>query len=155
YYDNPQPYVNAIYSRLASDIARTGARFLYASANLEETGICRQDGASLGVDGVGIGFFPMEDVELLTDLRKQRKCILHNLPAYIRGKRLFAYVGAANSEYYTKTFPYIVDLLAQAQDRLTDCMILLQQHPRALQEGDYDGRLVDTNGHLPIMRSPL
>ncbi len=155
YYDNPQSYVNSIYSKLAGDIAKTGARFLFANAALEESGVRDEHQLPIPATGIGIGFFPMEDVASLQQAKWEREAILNKLPEDWRKRRLFIYVGAANEEYYQSTFPHIMALLAQTQEALADCLILLQQHPRAQQEGDRDGQLVDANTHLPIKRSPL
>ncbi|HEY5260149.1 MAG TPA: hypothetical protein VIJ46_05815, partial [Rhabdochlamydiaceae bacterium] len=63
-----------------------------------------------------------------------------------RGQKIAVYMGGANEVYFDHAFPHFLDILPPKgeTDPLAQTTIVIQQHPRAVTEGNRDGKLLET-----------
>ncbi|MDB6081453.1 MAG: hypothetical protein JWO53_725 [Chlamydiia bacterium] len=155
YYDNSEAFVPGGYSETAAQIMKLADSILFANSNFAQNGekILESPEKELKLEGIqriGLGYFPLDEATVLRKARfsdakvKGREAFLkeHNIT---NPKQILAvYSGGANSEYFTKAFPQFCEILRNSQkiQDLSSLTIIFQQHPRALQEGDPDGKLL-------------
>ena len=132
YYDNPEEFVPGGYSETANKIRALADKTLFANANLatEERDI-------------GIGYSPvLNDVLEIRKMREtsDRAAFLNAHGIKDTGQKIIVYFGGANETYYDQAFPHFLDLLKEWD--FSNTVLIHQQHPRALKEGNRDGNLL-------------
>jgi hypothetical protein len=124
YYDNPESFVPGGYSVVAQSAIALGRpkEILFANKNLafDEVEVCK------GLDGikrVGLGFYSMEQIEMLRMMRADRK----------KEGRVFIYLGGSetNTEYMDKAFPAFLDMIQKMSFEKVPTTILFRGHPRS------------------------
>ncbi len=129
YYDNPEEFVPGGYSETANKIRAIADRTLFANANL-----------ATGEKDIGIGYSPV--VNDVLEIRKMRET--SDRTAFLKkheiedtGQKIIVYFEGANETHYTQAFPHFLDLLKEWD--FSNTVLVFQQHPRALKEGNRDG----------------
>lgn len=159
YYDNPQSYVSEEYNQLAQELIEQVSIVFFANVHHADTGIFGPTkNVSIDISGktrIGIGFYSKKDAEAIVDIKKNqkrrekiRRDFFHRHHIEDKNQSVYVYVGGANSIYYREAFPFFIkmleDLALQSNSVLENKVIVLQQHPRAIQEGNQDGRILKT-----------
>ncbi len=123
YYDNPETAVPGGYSEVAESAILLGKpkEILFANKNLacESIGICR---GLEGVKRIGLGFYSLEQVEMLKMMRKDRE-----------KSRVFIYLGGSetNTEYMDKAFPAFVKMIQKMSFEEEEATLYFRGHPRS------------------------
>lgn len=139
YYDNPEAFVPGGYSATAAKVLLKSQAVLFANAKLADGPLYSAPDVPLDLNGktkIGVGYANLKDVEELREKRSGRSS--NNTD------KLAVYFGGANDVYYDQAFPRFLSILMDAsksQD-LSSLTILIQQHPRAVLEGNRDGLLL-------------
>lgn len=156
YYDNPEPFVPGGYSRLASKMIALAQYVLFANSSLERKVLLKREvleespGLDIDLSHVGtfgVGFQSIKEAESIKKIRREegqriRLDFLERHRIKEQGQRIFVYVGGANETYYFEAFPHFVRMIKSLFDRsdesLKNTIFILQQHPRAESEGNFD-----------------
>ncbi len=157
YYDNPESYVPGGYSETAAKVMAQAQVVLFANANLAKSPIYSQPGIPLDLAGmrcVGLGNSSLpQEVAKLKEARSsekesgaQRAEFLRKHGIEDRGQKIAFYMGGANEVYFNHALPHFLDILPlkRETDPLAQTTIFIQQHPRAVTEGNKDGKLIET-----------
>ncbi|MEI8300221.1 MAG: hypothetical protein WCG10_01230 [Chlamydiota bacterium] len=148
YYDNPEAYVPGEYSKVFEEVVKTRPYgVVFANKNLSEETLYGNAKEPLDIDPfdkLGLGLALMEDVEQLDALADNKSELRHKLFEKLgiqdEKQKLLVYLGGSNSMYFSHAFPFF---LRSIEDNLSypffdNVLLLLQQHPRAKQEGSMD-----------------
>jgi hypothetical protein len=165
YYDNSESYVPGEYSKCFEQLLRANPHgVLFANKLLVDQTLFGEEKHPLGssdIHKVGLGFYPLEDVMVIESLIKQKEVLREKLFSKLGIKdekqKVLAYLGGANSVYFDQAFPFFLKALEENRTDpfFENILLLLQQHPRAKQEGT-DLYLLFSQG-LPfqVFASPL
>ncbi len=149
YYDNPESFVPGGYSQTAAKVLQKAQVIFFANAKLAEGAIYSEPSCAIDVMGkqrFGIGYANLNDSEEILKNRKSE--VRKNLRSSLlpsSATTLAVYFGGANEVYYEQAFPRFLAIVQQAAKTrdLSYLTIILQQHPRALLEGNRDGILLE------------
>lgn len=145
YYDNPDPYVPGEYSKCFESLLKTrpdGA--IFANKALCTEPLFGEDRRVLDchrLNKIGLGFYPLEDVIAIESLAekkdKLRKKLFDELGIKDEKQKILTYLGGANTVYFDKAFPFFLKALEDnaGDPFFENVLLVLQQHPRAKQEG--------------------
>ncbi len=126
YYDNPEVFVPGGYSeKMAQVLSSPCDGVIFASLLLVDKPIGDVDLTKK--KRVGLGYYPLDDVEKIVKARAGREK---------NAKLTLLYIGGANQYYYDKVIPHFAELLCMGE--FENMTILFQQHPRAKIEGNVD-----------------
>lgn len=164
YYDNPQPFVNSCYSQLLEGLVKerpTGV--IFANQNLARSPILLSQNEQIefsDVEKIGIGFTPLNELDKLQELQKEKKSIRKKLFQKLKmhdvNQKVFLYLGGASSSYFQKGFPLFMQQISDQKNKsfFENNLLLLQQHPRAISQGNADANYI-VNHKTPCFLSPL
>ncbi|GAB4230722.1 MAG: hypothetical protein Tsb0021_08850 [Chlamydiales bacterium] len=152
YYDNPECYVPGGYSDLAEKMIEEIQTVLCANRLLPSIGLKGKNALPMEISNInliGLGFYPIRQAEEIRESRAHQDQIEEIKSALFRRcdipeaeQRIFTYIGGCNEVYFDKAFPHflnsLTELVAREDPSLNQTIILLQQHPRAKKEGDWD-----------------
>jgi hypothetical protein len=165
YYDNPEPYVLGEYSKRFESLLKTRPDgVLFASKTLPSETLFGEDRRVLDchqLHKVGLGFYDLEDVLTIQALVKKkqelREKLFYQLGIKDEKQKILTYLGGANSAYFDKAFPFFLKALEDsARDPFFEnILLLLQQHPRAKQEGLDLYALLSQGLPFQVFSSPL
>lgn len=156
YYDNPESYVPGGYSETAAKVMDQAQVILFANANLAKSLIYSQPGVAMNLSdkrcvGLGNSSLPQEVAKLKEaraiekETGAQRAEFLRKHGIEDRGQRIAVYMGGANDVYFDYALPHFLNILPSKgeTDPLAQTTIFIQQHPRAVIEGNKDGKLLE------------
>ncbi len=148
YYDNPEAYVPGEYSKVFEEVVKTRPYgVIFSNKHLSEETLYGNGKEPLQMDRLdklGLGLILMEDTERVIALSNNKKALRQKLFEKLgiedEKQKLLVYLGGCNSMYFCHAFPFF---LRSIEDNLTypffdNVLLLLQQHPRAKQEGAID-----------------
>lgn len=148
YYDNRERFVGGGFSDAASKVCLLADAILFANSTHVQNLPFSSPGKVMNIQNkelIGLGYFSMEEIENLKKMREQdgvkvRKAFFKSQGIEDKCQNIAVYFGGANSLYYTEAFPLFCELLQKSFEHhdFSNTIILLQQHPRAKQEGDLD-----------------
>lgn len=149
YYDNPESQVPGAYLENTRKIAEVADFVLFANSNLANEGPLPFIPPE---KRFGLGFYPMGEIDGIIRDRsmyqeERRALFLQEQGIEDKGQPLVFYFGGANSDYYEKAAPAFASFIGSNK-----ATFVLQQHPRAMKEGDRDGTLLVEKG---VIRSAL
>ena len=125
YYENPEVYVPGGYSDLAQSAVTLGRpeEVLFANKNLAKKGVSVCKGLER-VRKIGLGYYPMHDVEVLKKLRAEKK---------VEASRVFVYLGGAeaNTDYFDKALPAFIEMLSKISFLESPTTLIFRKHPRS------------------------
>ncbi len=125
YYENPEVFVPGGYSELAQAAVTLGkpAEILFANRNLaaSDVDVCQ------GIDDVrkiGLGYYPMQEIETLRKLRADKK---------IEDEKVIVYLGGAevNSDYFCEALPAFIDMMSKISLEDSPTTLIFRKHPRS------------------------
>ncbi len=125
YYENPEIFVPGGYSELAQAAVSIGKprEIAFANKNLakEEISVC--EGLE-GVKKLGLGYYPMHDIEILKKLRTER---------VVDEKRSWIYLAGAeiNIDYINKALPSFIKMLSEISFEENPTTLVFRKHPRS------------------------
>jgi len=159
YYDNPEPYVPGGYSDAAAQVIAASEGVIFANAHLAQEDVFYAPHAPIDFSHkprIGLGYYPVEQAEVLEQQRLQQKVALrqqffsqHGLKD--TGQKVVIYFGGNNEVYFQKAFPAFLNML---QGELSSYVFIVQQHPGAKKE-NRDGRLQGDWQHTRNAGDPL
>lgn len=143
YYDNPEPFVPGGYSQEVAKAMPHAQVVLFANKQLVGKTLYQSSGEKINLDGkklIGLGYYPLKDVEKIKKLRGERAdkrgAFLAQHGLKDTGQKIVVYFGGANEEYYTRAFPAFCNILTSLSSKdIENVLFVIQQHPRA---GDRD-----------------
>jgi hypothetical protein len=148
YYDNPEAYVPGAYSKVFEEIIKTRPYgVIFSNKNLSEETLYGNAQEPLLIDRLdklGLGLILTEEMKEVVDLQEnkadRRQQLFEKLGIEDEKQKLLVYLGGCTTQYFYQAFPFF---LCSIEDNLTspffdNVLLLLQQHPRAKQEGSMD-----------------
>lgn len=151
YYDNGETVVLGGYSKMASKVIPLAQVILFANASLTQKSLEEEPGVPIDLSNkekFGIGYYPIEEVQRVLQIRESgqaeniRHCLFERYGIEDTGQKVFVYAGGANTEYYQRAFPHFIGLMKELLDNressLENSVFILQQHPRAREDGNLD-----------------
>ena len=155
YYDNPEGYVPGGYSEMAEKVIAFAQEVLFANANLVNSGIYAKQDIKIDLKDkklIALGYSPLpKDSEMIRKEREDkanrenvRKKFFADFKIQDKGQKIGVYFGGANEVYYDEAFPKFLEIVQKSQEALNGSILVLQQHPRAYIEGNFDGNLLES-----------
>jgi len=147
YYDNPEAFVPGGYSEVAYAAIEFGKpkEIKIANKNLASLDIGIFKGLER-VKKIGLGFYPMKQVEDLKKARSRKE---------MRRERVFLYLGGSetNTEYMEKAFPAFLQMLKQMSFEKEPTTLYFRAHPRS---SGIDFRAVEalSKPGLTVLKAP-
>lgn len=149
YYDNPEVYVPGGYSQVASEVMNLAQQVWFANTKLVSLPVYN-DHQEIEIPShkrLGIGYYPLEQAQHIKKTRAEnyadaRADFLAKHDLIDSNQKILVYTGGNNEEYFNEAFPACLDfftMLSKEQD-LSNCIILLQQHPGAKKENNDGNR---------------
>jgi hypothetical protein len=85
---------------------------------------------------IGLGYFPLQAVQMLSSARDARKEIVRRLflerhRISDTGQKIWVYFGGNNDVYFEDAFPAFLQILKESHLHPSDHLIVFQQHPGA------------------------
>lgn len=155
YYDNPDAYVPGGYSESIAKAAKVADAILFANTNFISKPIFSSVDTPIdlqAIERMATGYFPLQEAEKIaaakdTNEAKLRTDFFAHQALKDEGQRIVTYLGGANPEYYEKAFPAFCEMVfALNPDTYKDVIFVIQQHPRARQEGNPDLEILGKYG---------
>jgi hypothetical protein len=139
YYDNPESHVPGGYSETAQKIMKLADTILFANSHLAAYPFAGLE----KIQKFGLGYFPLEQVTVWekqrnSALREQIRQEFFKKHQILSTRTLSVYFGGANTVYFEQAFPAFLKMIGDNEPELTDQLFVLQQHPRAKEEGNMD-----------------
>ena len=146
YIDNYESFVPGEYSSLLMENIKKAQEVWFANANFVSEPIFSAKNVEADIkdkERFGVGISPLSEravLQLVEDRKKGevRRDFLRANGIEDRGQKILIYLGGANAEYYEHAFPTFLRILDGLDKETT---VILQQHPRAVKEGNRDGML--------------
>jgi len=148
YYDNPEGYVPGEYSLYFEEVLRTEPQgVVFANKHLKEEDVYGGHKQKMSLDSfqkVGLGLMLMDDAEKMLSLSHTKQLIRQDLFEKLGIKdekqKLLVYLGGCNTLYFYQAFPFFLRSIEEniGHSFFENALLLLQQHPRAKQEGSID-----------------
>ncbi|MCH9811538.1 hypothetical protein K0U07_02100 [bacterium] len=155
YYDNPEKFVSTTYSTLAEKMVAVSDVILFSNHHHARVGILggtKKPVDLTQIECVGLGFYSQSIADQMLDFSKEekdafRKQLFTSHSIEDRGQKILVIAGGANEEYYKAFFRFMLiarNILWDHHNLFDNTVFVLQQHPRAMQQGDKDGNCIKT-----------
>lgn len=141
--DNPEKEVAGEYGNQLQKIKQLATKVFYANVNHPKK-----------PNEFGIGYSPtLEKSEKIRASREKakRSAFFEKHGLQDTGQKIVTFFGGANSYYYKHVIPLLSQILQNANQE--NVLFVLQQHPRAKDEGNVDWEALQNNAILSKMNS--